>query len=231
MIFDLDGTLCDYRSARPHGLATISGELARHGIDVERFRAEFERVGVELKPDLQAGRLNRREYNVARFESCISRCRGRLPDPAALRQLQRRYEDAILDNIAWVDDARDGFAATAARHPVAILTNGETRLQHEKVRRLGIIADGVFVSDEVGLCKPDPDAFRNVAHEFGALVGDVVMVGDSLRNDALPAAAIGMRAILVGDAGARDAWHGESASSVDEVAFLLSCRGVPPAAQ
>lgn len=143
-------------------------------------------------------------------------------DPGATRELQRRYEDAILDHVGWADNARDGFEAVAVRHPVAILTNGATRLQHEKLRRLGIVADGVFVSDEVALSKPDPQAFRNVADAFGALPHDVVMVGDSLRDDALPAAALGLRAILVGQAAGRDGWSGESVRSVREVADLLA---------
>ncbi len=221
VVFDLDDTLCDYQSGRPHGLAAIGDELIRAGVDRSTFGAEFERVGAGLKPDLEAGRLNHRDYNTARFELCINRCFVCSPDPGTMRELQRRYEEAILDHVGWADGARDGFEATAVRHPVAILTNGATRLQHEKLRRLGIVADGVFVSDEVGLSKPDPQAFRNVADAFGALPRDVVVVGDSLRKDALPAATLGMGAILVGQAAGCDGWSGESVRSVREVVDLL----------
>ena len=223
VIFDLDDTLCDYRSARPHGFAALGRHLERAGVGRESFAAEFERAGAHLKADLQLGRLSRRDYNAARFNLCVNRCfPASLSHPDIARDLQRRYEDAILDHVDWAVGARAGFEAVAALHPVAILTNGAARLQHEKVRRLGIVADGVFVSDEVGLSKPHPQAFRNVADAFDAMPGEVVMVGDSIRHDAVPAAILGMRAILVGRTPDHATWSGESAASVMDVARRLA---------
>ena len=149
------------RSARPHGLAAIGDELGRSGVDCDTFAAEFERVGAGPKPDLQAGRLNYCDYNAGRFELCVNRCFVCSPDPGTTRELQRRYEDAILYQVGWADGARDGFEAAAARHPVAILTNGATRLQHEKLRRLGIVAVGVFVSSASISCQSPHRSLRS----------------------------------------------------------------------
>jgi putative hydrolase of the HAD superfamily len=224
VILDLDGTLCDYKSARPYGRAAIRDELETARVSAHDFAVALDEAGTELKGGLEAGLTKQLEYNAARFRLCMRRLGVReAGSPRLAAAVQRKYEDGILDHIRWMEGAEAGFHAVAARHRTAVLTNGAVRLQREKVIRLGIehhIEDTLFISDETGLIKPDVRAFHNVLERLGTRPEDAVMVGDSLRKDITPAVAVGMRAILVTPRPVAH-WHGESLRTVGQLPTLL----------
>lgn len=55
-------------------------------------------------------------------------------------------------------------------------------------------------SFQLGVAKPDPALFRLALERAGVRAEDAVMVGDTYDEDIAPAAALGMRAIHVGEA-------------------------------
>ncbi|MBB4933669.1 HAD superfamily hydrolase (TIGR01549 family) [Lipingzhangella halophila] len=57
--------------------------------------------------------------------------------------------------------------------------------------------DGVHVSEDWGVAKPDPAFFERVRATAGVPAGEILYVGDRLDNDVDPAKAAGMRAALV----------------------------------
>lgn len=68
------------------------------------------------------------------------------------------------------------------------------------VARFGLDAlfDAVLFSCDEGRRKPDPELYRELCRRLGVEPGRVLMVGDSLANDVLAPAAIGMRSLRVG---------------------------------
>jgi HAD superfamily hydrolase (TIGR01662 family) len=93
-------------------------------------------------------------------------------------------------------DALPALDALRARgYRVAVLANQPAGRSAE-LRALGLEADVMAMSDELGVHKPEP-AFYARALELmgGADAGDVAYVGDRIDNDVLPAAAAGMRAV------------------------------------
>jgi HAD superfamily hydrolase (TIGR01509 family) len=83
----------------------------------------------------------------------------------------------------------------SAGYRTAILANQPAERTAE-LRALGIEADVMAMSEELGVHKPDREFYRRGL----ALMGDpdpaqVAYVGDRIDNDVLPAAAAGMRAI------------------------------------
>lgn len=71
------------------------------------------------------------------------------------------------------------------------------------VARLGLDAlfDAAVYSCDVGRTKPDPEVYRELCRRLGVAPEAVVMVGDSLANDVVAPAALGMRAVRVDPAG------------------------------
>ncbi|WP_393916332.1 HAD family hydrolase [Halostreptopolyspora alba] len=65
------------------------------------------------------------------------------------------------------------------------------------LRAMDLPVDGVHVSEEWGLAKPDPAFFERVRAIAGVPSGELLYVGDRLDNDVDPARAAGMRAALV----------------------------------
>jgi putative hydrolase of the HAD superfamily len=81
---------------------------------------------------------------------------------------------------------------------VAIATNGDSAQQRAKIRRFGLEAhvDGIAVSGEVGVHKPDRRMFEAAAEHCGARLADGGwMVGDCATRDIGGGRAVGLRTI------------------------------------
>ncbi len=83
----------------------------------------------------------------------------------------------------------------AAGLRTAILTNGTIDPQRLKIEKHGLaeLVDLVVVTEEIGIHKPDPRAFRQVVGALGVDPHDAAMVGDDLSNDVDGALAAGFR--------------------------------------
>ena len=98
-------------------------------------------------------------------------------------------EDVYLDVLPSLDALR------ARGYRVAVIGNQPTE-RKAQLRALGVDAEVMAMSEEMGAMKPDPDFFRLTL----SLLGDpqpanVAYVGDRIDNDVRPAAAAGMRAV------------------------------------
>jgi putative hydrolase of the HAD superfamily len=85
----------------------------------------------------------------------------------------------------------------AERYQVALLTNGLSDFQREKIRAVDLERwiPTVYVSSELDFWKPSPEIFRHVLADLGARAVEAAMVGDSLRHDIAGAAAAGLRTV------------------------------------
>lgn len=101
-------------------------------------------------------------------------------------------------------DVVPALTELARSHALAVLTNGPTDVQREKLRVAGL-ADFfrvVLISGETGLAKPDARAFAAAAQALGARLDEVVMVGDHFERDVLGARAAGIESAVWVDRGA-----------------------------
>jgi putative hydrolase of the HAD superfamily len=85
------------------------------------------------------------------------------------------------------------IAAQAGWAPV-VVTNGETRMQEEKLRRTGLIDEvaAYVISEEVGVRKPNPRIFSIAADRVGRRTRGAWLIGDSPEADIGGAAALGI---------------------------------------
>nr|MBA2489886.1 HAD family hydrolase [Chloroflexota bacterium] len=102
-----------------------------------------------------------------------------------------RSEDLYPDALAALGRLR------AAGYRVSILANQPVERTAE-LGRLGVAAELMAMSDEMGVYKPDPAFYARALELMGAPPpADVAYVGDRIDNDVLPSAAAGMRAIWI----------------------------------
>src|SRR4051794_9290188 len=85
---------------------------------------------------------------------------------------------------------------------LAIITDGNPRIQRSKITALGLadLVDHVVISDELGgraARKPHPAAFRRALELLGVAADETVHIGDRPAKDVAGAAAAGMRAVRV----------------------------------
>jgi HAD superfamily hydrolase (TIGR01549 family) len=100
-----------------------------------------------------------------------------------------RPEDLYPDALSALQSFREQGYRTAIIANQPVRRNGE-------LRALGVEAEVMAMSDEMGVSKPDPGFFQAaLALLGGPEPGSVAYVGDRIDNDVLPAAGAGMRAV------------------------------------
>ncbi len=96
------------------------------------------------------------------------------------------------------DDALDVLSAFRERgYKLGIITNGSTETQSGKLSATGLqkIVDEAFISEQVGLRKPDPLIFQLAAEKLAVPTERCTFVGDHPVRDVMGATQAGMTAI------------------------------------
>ena len=98
-------------------------------------------------------------------------------------------EDLYPDALTSIEGLR------AAGYRLAIVAN-QPAARSEELRALGVSAEVITMSDEMGVAKPDLAFFSRALELMGGPApADVAYVGDRVDNDVLPAMAAGLRSI------------------------------------
>ena len=101
-------------------------------------------------------------------------------DPLLAGSLATRFAAERRSRMWTYPDAEPVVAALAERHPLALVTNGMSDLQREKLAASGLerYFGAVVVSGELGVGKPDPAVFAAALDALGAPARGAVMIGD-----------------------------------------------------
>jgi putative hydrolase of the HAD superfamily len=194
VLLDLDDTLLDHHGAVDAALATWLPTVG--ATPTPELRAHWDEIAERhLK--------SWREHRVTFGEQRRRRLRDFLP------AIQVRYAESELDGIfavylrhyeaAWrpFPDVAGALTAIAeAGLRTAVLTNGTATQQNKKLARTGLAArvGPVYTVDDLGVAKPDPEAFRRACARWGLPPAAVLSVGDNHDLDVRPARRAGLRA-------------------------------------
>lgn len=202
IIFDLDDTIVDYSSPAERVWKELYPIYARKaGVPVEQLAQAVDEKRRWYWSDLdrfREGRLNieqaRRIFVRAGFEQLGLKADG-LADELA-DAFSREREVGIQPFTGALDALETLLSAGAA---MAMLTNGDARLQRAKIERFGLerFFRTILIESETGVGKPDPRAHRAALAALGAKPETAWMVGDDLEFDVRPAKALGMRAAWI----------------------------------
>jgi HAD superfamily hydrolase (TIGR01549 family) len=97
--------------------------------------------------------------------------------------------DLYPDALPSIDRLRE------AGYRLAVIAN-QPAARSEELRALGVAADVIAMSDEMGVAKPELAFFTRALELMGGPApADVAYVGDRVDNDVLPAMAAGLRSI------------------------------------
>src|ERR671910_1500744 len=198
ILFDLDFTHVDNDVGWRRLWPTVAERFAERypGFDPEEFESrsyEFADGHYQL---LLRGEI---DYDTYRRDYVRH---GLEPWGALEEDLYAAYSDArtrSVDLIELFADAIDTIRRLRARGvKIGILTNGPSELQRGKLRRIGIEdeVDAVAVSEEIGVSKPDPEAYAKAIAMLGLQPNEVAMVGDHVVNDVAGSLAAGLPAAV-----------------------------------
>jgi putative hydrolase of the HAD superfamily len=181
VLFDLDGTLADTAGAEREAWDAIGDVIERHLPTVDRHEL-YERYAAVFEPHWTAyleGRIDFGEYRWNRLNDAIEPW-GSLDETLFLAYRSEKRNG--LQNLRLFDDALPTLRTIRRLGlVVGLLTNGPSELQRRKlaITLLEPELDAVAISEEIGVAKPDPAAFRAALRMIDCESREVAMVGDS----------------------------------------------------
>ena len=202
LLLDLDETLLDDNSSYERSIAEVSAGLASSfpGFDFANLFDVYQRVSndywQEVAEAVMRGRLEgdfvRRESWRRALEHCGCKD-GSLADTALAAYSRSRRESYTL-----FDDAVDLLSSLPSGVTAAIVTNGSSDTQWEKIRKTDLekYVAAVLVSGDIGVAKPDPEIFLTALERLGGIApAQAAHVGDSLYADIGGAEAAGLTSV------------------------------------
>ncbi|HVR47883.1 MAG TPA: HAD family hydrolase [Candidatus Binatia bacterium] len=200
VLFDLDDTLHDDTYAYTSAAEEVAREVAaEHGIDAlalkSAYVAESEGFWHRLSPlDLKVKLANLR---ASMWQAALERV-GAGGDPELALRSAERYNDYRRKYFTLFPGAVELLRALRERGvKLGIVTNGLSETHREKIAllQIGEYFDAIFLSDEVGMVKPDPLLFAHACRTLGGAPAHGAMVGDRYDRDVRGAMDAGLYTI------------------------------------
>lgn len=182
ILWDVDGTLLDFEAAEKvairqcfasHDMGECTHEMLSRYIVINRKYWEALERGELTKPEVLVGRF--REF----FET------EGLPVKHA-ESFNKEYQVRLGDTIVFCDNAFELLQKHKGQIKQYAVTNGTKVAQDRKLKnsKLDTLFDGIFISDVLGVEKPNKEFFDKVFEAIGNYEKDeVIIVGDSLTSD------------------------------------------------
>jgi putative hydrolase of the HAD superfamily len=195
VFFDIDDTL--YDQARPFAYAVrrVCGDIPG-ATDAALYDASRRHSGA-IFAAFSAGRTPTTEEYALRMQQTLADF-GVTIDHATAVEAQRVYADESGEAMSLSPAMASCLDACRARVclGVGVISNGREELQAEKLEILGISqwvsSDAVFISQAVGMAKPDPALFEYACGRLCTTPARCVYVGDAWDTDVVGARAAGM---------------------------------------
>ena len=188
-LFDLDQTLLDFHASEYIALGIV---LKANGLSFsdEIYRA-FKAYNKSLWLELEKGTISRTELFTKRFQDVFSRCEGETAglDPLKVNDDFIRtmsVNGVLMDGaLEFVRKAKESIADAR----IYIASNGATVNAKGRIASTGLdrYIDELFISEDMGVTKPDAAFFDLCLNRIGEPRSSCIMIGDSLSSDMLGA--------------------------------------------
>jgi len=230
IIFDLDDTLYCDEDMRDRTLFAIADSLPDDiDMDRETFRhtvrwtvrkvfydsplkefavttgiSSWEGLWKEFRGEDDEARRMRRwlaEYRQVGWQASLDKLK--LADRLKASDLAAQYMTLRREYHTIYADVLNCLERLGKHFELALLTNGATDLQREKIEGAGLVScfNVITISGEVGMGKPDRQVFDLTLKHLGMTPDEVVMVGNSLESDIAGANGVGIRSIWLNRTG------------------------------
>lgn len=197
IFFDLDDTLHDHLHPFSKAFKDSFPDLYEQ-MDVESLYKKFRDFSDLLWKKYSNHELTLEELRIARIVMALEYFQKGITNEQA-SDFQAEYE-LNLDNLQLFTEVPELINVIKAKGKlVGIITNGPVQHQFNKINSLGLTSyvsgDHIFISDEVGVAKPNKQIFHHVAQKVNMIPSEILYIGDSWPNDVVAPMEAGWQAI------------------------------------
>ncbi|MBQ3911343.1 MAG: YjjG family noncanonical pyrimidine nucleotidase [Lachnospiraceae bacterium] len=200
VLWDVDGTLLDFNAAERAAIRTLFAEFGL-GECSEEMLARYSKINISFWERLERNEITKPEVLRGRFEQFFGEYGI---DVSLAVPFNERYQMTLGDTIVFLDNSAEIVKSLMGKVRQYVVSNGTVAAQTKKLDRskLGGMMDGIFLSEKLGVEKPNRAFFDRVFDEIGPCdLAEVLIVGDSLTSDIRGGMNAGIRTCWYNPAG------------------------------
>lgn len=182
ILWDVDGTLLDFIAAEKAAIKTLFGEFNLGQCSDEMIK-RYSEINKIYWQRLERGEITKQEVLVGRFKEFF---KSEGIDISVVEEFNSLYQLRLGDTIVYHDDSLEIIKSLQGRVRQYVVSNGTVEAQSKKLRLSGLseLVDGIFLSEHIGVEKPNIEFFDKVLEEIKpADRSSILIVGDSLTSD------------------------------------------------
>lgn len=182
ILWDVDGTLLDFAAAEKAAIRNLFEEY-HLGECTDEMLLRYSRINKTYWERLERGEITKAEVLVGRFQEFFE---AEGIDSAIALEFNQKYQIFLGDTIVYRDNSFQIVKSLQGKVRQYVVSNGTVIAQTKKLNRsgLGALMDGVFLSEQIGVEKPNLEFFDKMFDIIGDIDRNQIMiVGDSLTSD------------------------------------------------
>ncbi len=180
----MDGTLLNFEAAEKAAIRALFQEFG-FGVCTDEMLKRYSQINKIYWERLERKEVTRQEVLEGRFLDFFAE-EGL--DVSAAPEFNECYQTSLGDTIVFYDDSYEIVKSLRGKVKQYVVSNGTITAQTKKLRvsGLGELMDGIFLSEQLGVEKPDVHFFEQVFAQTGLTdKTQIMIVGDSLSSDIL----------------------------------------------
>ena len=204
IIFDLDNTLYDFSKTWLTAFEKMYFHLNIDKITTfENFLETFKKYDKQILNDIYEKKTRLRQLRSLRIIATMKSFNIDYDEEDAKKFYEKMFEfieESLVEDSELLNIVRE----LATKYKLFVLTNGIAHEQKVKIKKLGFenVFLKVYISSETMLNKPNEEAFLQIVNENNLVVSNILMIGDSLYHDIMPALKLGMNTCYI-----EKEWH------------------------
>lgn len=182
LLWDMDETLLNFAAAERAALNALFQEFG-FGECSDAMLQRYSKINRSYWEHLERKELTKPEILVGRFRDFFE---AEGLDSTVAAEFNEKYQLSLGDTIVFRDDSYNIVKSLRGKVKQYVVSNGTIAAQTKKLRLSGFgeLMDGVFLSEDLGVEKPDILFFKKVFEEIHPEdKSQVMIVGDSLTSD------------------------------------------------
>lgn len=182
LLWDVDGTLLDFLAAEEAAMGRLFSEYRLGECTGDKLK-RYSQINRSYWERLENGEVTKPQVLIGRFRDFFA-MEG--IDPGLAEEFNEKYQHYLGDTVVYCDDSLEIVRSLRGKVKQYVVSNGTVVAQEKKLRLSGFdrLMDGVFLSEKLGVEKPNILFFNRVFEDLGGIdKREVMIVGDSLTGD------------------------------------------------
>ncbi len=182
ILWDVDNTLLDFEAAQRAAIRALF-EQFRLGACTDAMLDRYNEINNLYWQRLERNEITKPQVLLGRFEQFFGEYGI---DASIVPEFNAKYQLQLGETIVYRDDSLNLIKRLQGKVKQYVVSNGTVAAQTKKLERskLGALMDGVFLSEQLGVEKPNRGFFDKVFEAIHpADRSEVLIVGDSPTSD------------------------------------------------